>query len=424
MGRNIEGYKGAAILTFAMLKPAYGWASNFWRLGHSFDTIIDYFAAVDKTDSLVFAEYALDRFRKTNGHWYDDYGWWGLAALRASQHADLFGQHTGDFKEIALKCWNFMHAGQVSDMKVDCCKDENVHMSGAPNVWANGQKDKKHFGDLEPLFPDGVWNCDWKWSENKDEDPCYCVPIYEEGRYWARDALGGFQNTVTNALYLALASRIYTIVKSSQTSAIYEYVFLDKWFKNSDSLLIDVSERDDELKLARAVARERVPSYKNGHTPWGYKPEMAWAGDQGALLSSLIDYMALVKEEETLQEIQELCKQLILGTKAYLMDEQTGLLRDWWNPQDSDNAPPGGDADDYRTGSGVFWRFLVHVCKRDAKLKALIKADDYQDFIAKNADAACSYIPGEELPFDETVIVMTNKLATLVAAIELLDPGM
>lgn len=419
---DIQSYRNAAITTFAQLKTNYGWAGNFWRLGHSFDTIIDYFELVDDTDALLFgSEYALRAFEKFSGHWYDDYGWWGLAALRASQRPKLFGPNVGAFGGVARRCWTFMRTGDTGGMTVDC--SGAVKMAGAPNVWTQAQKSpdyKDHFARMEPRKGGGVWNCDWRWSADRNKDSCYCVPDWGA----AKDGLGGFQNTVTNGLYLALAARINKIV-NAYTDAQTEYGFLTDWFAYKEpklSLLAPLGRTGD------VYVRERVGVYANDVPVYGYRDDCAWTGDQGVMLSALVDYMALVSDDAVKTKIREICKHLIWGTKRYLGGTD-GVLREWRNPSDlspdGKEKAPGDDFWDYATGSGVYMRFLTHVYRLDPALKALIEDKDVTDdavkqqpLIAANADSI-ELFP-KNLGIEELVVVLTNNLAKLIAAIVML----
>ena len=425
MTADIQSYRNAAITTFAQLKTNYGWAGNFWRLGHSFDTIIDYFEVVDATEAALFAgEYALPAFKKFEGHWYDDYGWWGLAALRAAQRPNLFGQHIGAFDGVARRCWNFMRTGDTGDMKV-ICKDV-VKMAGAPKVWAQSQagSEKSRFEELKPRFPGGVWNSDWNWSNGDKDAPCYCVPIYEENKFWANDSLGGFQNTVTNGLYLALAARINKIL-NAYADAQTEYDFLQKWFdyKAPKGSLLAPQGRTGDVYV-----RERVSEYDDGSRVYAYRDDCAWTGDQGVMLSALVDYMGLVSDETLKSKIREICKRVIWGTKRYL-GGAGGVLREWRNPYDigpdGKERAPGNDFWDYSTGSGVYMRFLTHVYRTDPELKAVIEDRDVTDddvkqqpLIAANADSIDLF--PKNLGTEELVVVLTNNLAKLIAAMVML----
>ncbi len=421
MSDEVERWRSMAFSSFALLSKWYKWGGNYWQLGHAFDTMIDYFDVVDRTEAAVSAEIVIDRFQKTEGYWYDDFGWWGVACLRASQRDDLFGAaRAAQFKTIALKCWNFMNSADRGDMEI-ICWDTGI-MRGAPNVWRGYDS---RFAELEPRVDGGVWNRDWKWSTMAD--PCYCVPIYRSPKnFFAKDGLSGFQNTVTNALYLALASRINKTI-NVVNEAHREYNFLSKWLHlqdaDADPLLYDLGP---DKGNARAVVRERVTAYKKRpnqplYDVWAYRPQLAWAGDQGLMVSALVDYMEAFGQRD---DLTNLCKSVIRGSIFYLTDHRPdsdtkGLLLNWWDPDPNNhNSPPGGDAGNYVTGSGVFWRCLLHAFRKNPQLKALIKESG--DFIRTNANAPAHFAQDDRGPIDDMVVVHANDLGRAVAGMEFL----
>src|SRR5712675_565291 len=131
-----EKFKAAARTTYGLLKTAYAQSDNFWRLGHSFDTVVDYFAHVDKSDANAFASIAIQQYNSWQGDWYDDFGWWGIAGLKAAQ-SSLFGGNEPVFRTIALQCWAKM-------------------FENAPYGWERSQEPYKT--KYVPLLPRGVWN--------------------------------------------------------------------------------------------------------------------------------------------------------------------------------------------------------------------------------------------------------------------------
>jgi len=83
----------SAQTVYAALKAQWETYSNYyWQLGHSFDTIIDYFAFIDGSDAANFSQIAQQGHQSSLGSacWYDDFGWWGISALKAAQHPKLF----------------------------------------------------------------------------------------------------------------------------------------------------------------------------------------------------------------------------------------------------------------------------------------------------------------------------------------------
>ena len=449
---SIADYRKAADDCFAKFSFLYRWSGNFWRLGHSFDTAIDYLAEKGQpSPAIAFARDVLNAFEDTRGHWYDDYGWWGLAASRAMARAPLFGTDlTGKFQFVRDKCWAFMDKGDVGDMAIECCKAQHpsngVTMAGAPNVFEQARKvpngdPGKLYDLLAPRFPGGVWNCDWSYTINsynipqmKWAEPCFCLPIYDlsnPNRQWAKDGLGGFQNTVTNALYYNLAARVGAAAEAKRA-----YGFFDAWIKASDGPdddgLIHSWKNNDGHVVG--FIRERVPAYKSPkENVWAYRPKLAWAGDQGLVVAAFADYLQANPNDNDLRNLLQIrTAALLRGALYYIAAKRKdgtgalvpgGRLRDWWDPNNP-NAP-GGDPSNYHTGSGVFWRSVKYAYDVDGGFKLLIPAiAGFKDFLAFNADAACDSA-GQSLPEhvrspDEALIAVTNDLATLMAGIHIL----
>ena len=86
MMADADDFREPAKRTYVDLKEAWEQkGSDFWRLGHSFDSVIDYLATVDRTEASDFAELALTKYLEGGGAWYDDFAWWGIAGMRAAQ---------------------------------------------------------------------------------------------------------------------------------------------------------------------------------------------------------------------------------------------------------------------------------------------------------------------------------------------------
>jgi hypothetical protein len=138
---NGDDFRAAAKQTYALLKPAFAAEERkyYWRLGHSFDTVIDYFATVapDTHEADTFAELANEKYKAGGGYWYDDFAWWAIASLKAARRGNLFPRNWTLFAKIPLDLWQ----------EID---------SNAPYGWAKA--DQAKFAAYEPLFDGGVWN--------------------------------------------------------------------------------------------------------------------------------------------------------------------------------------------------------------------------------------------------------------------------
>lgn len=378
MSADTDRYRAAALRDFALLKPLFARNRHFWRLGNSFDTIIDYFGFVDGSEAKVFADCALDRFQRTSGHAFGDLGWWGIAALKAAQRPNLFRGVVSRFKDMAGGAWRTM-------------------ADNAPRVWARA--DQKKYADFAPRFEGGVWNADW--TEN-------CNPLTPQ------DGLRGIQNTTTNGLFLVFSARLgWTGRADCQQAANRQYAFLKQWFEAKtppDRLLAPATDGGDGV-----FVRERVSAYASGAPIPGYRPSLAWSGDQGLILGGLIDRMIL--EPTAYTELARQVRTILRGVREYLFDSGGIILP--WRDRDGLGAP-GGKVDDYLTGPGVFMRYLLYAYRANPDLRTFLKQVGYPEVVQANAERACDPL---ELGTDDdrALVLLTNNLATLTAAVVMLE---
>jgi hypothetical protein len=332
----------------------------YWVLGHAFDTLLDCLhlcRPLDDKDQPSnwkdLAHMALDKLHWLDGKpppdchekpkpkyyaqgesWYDDSGWWVVASLKAYLLAkDLgWGEYQEDFRKLCLAKWARF--------------DDN-----APKVYDTSGK----AGDgLDPLYPGGVWNSTWP---NSPADQCCtdrCDPRTSN--------LGGFQNTVTNMLYLVCAERLCQahgdgFIAPDAGRADRELKFLSDWFK-PDRAKVDPLLNRFAGEKGPVVVRERVTAYNNGSRPKDYDPEQAWTGDQGILLGGLIERADRVKDEAA--TLLRFATDLIDGALLYNNDGN-GMLLNWPLKLDA----PGGAGDAYSTGFGVFMRYLTRALDND-----------------------------------------------------------
>jgi hypothetical protein len=377
-----------AMLAYSYLKGRFQANSNFWKLGHSFDTIIDYFLLGSdySTDASDFGSIAVAAYGRSKGCWYDDFGWWGIAALRASQHPKIFGVDSPpSFKKITNFCWQTM--------------DDN-----APYVWDNNGSNPA-YKVLQPRFQGGVWNRDWSRPDGcggAGAPPG--IPRVCGGDNTQAHNLPGIQNTVTNGLYLVLASRLGQLDKANR-----EYGFLNEWFNVQDpaqSLL-------NRLEYG-VLVRERVGTYGGeGYLPvCGYDHTLAWAGDQGLILGGAVE-MASVGPDP--QASLKLAQDIAWGVKLASQYCNGGILQAWVSGD-------GGDPSDYLTGVAVYMRYLLYAYQNNPSMQSYLKDTGYVDFVCKNA----SEINEDRLQADnvwdpanpdKVLVYLTNDLAILVAAI-------
>ena len=196
---------------------------------------------------------------------------------------------------------------------------------------------------------------------------------------------------------------------------------MHKWFafdldRDPDRALMYFYDDDRE----KAVVRERVSSFLSGEMDRpgeGYRSDLAWTGDQGLILGGLVDRMRIVPSGSAEYEaLLGIARQILAGTMDYLVDtepDKRGILLPW-RPGDA----PGGDDPDYRTGIGVFMRYLLYAYQNNTDLKSDLRQENAQVFVRANAEYV---VHNSDRPQSEDRVVnLTNNLATLVAAVGML----
>jgi hypothetical protein len=113
-------YGSAARETFEALKNLYASNDNlppeeqvsFWKLGNSFDTMIDFLDTIDDSSAHEVAQMAVTQLNASlkhitggyDGAWFDDFGWWSVATGRALQKP-FFKQDAAPLQHILEQCW-------------------------------------------------------------------------------------------------------------------------------------------------------------------------------------------------------------------------------------------------------------------------------------------------------------------------------
>jgi hypothetical protein len=180
---------------------------GFWHAGNSLDIFMDYLGRAkpqdykktaaqlaeeavtifkdmtfDKTTGVDPTQYPLDQPPLT-GCWWDDYGWWGIAFLKAYQlTSDVRHLH------VARVCWHFMEAGG------------------------------RHYAGNNPIAEKGgTWN-----HSPQDTDP-------------------GIQNVVTNGVFLILSARLSKQMGDKQyhDGARAQYDWFDYQLKHGAKYFVD-----------------------------------------------------------------------------------------------------------------------------------------------------------------------------------------
>ncbi len=386
-----EDLKTAAERTYRSLKAVFEKDRNYWRLGQTFDTVIDYLliAHLNDGEAGAFGKLALECYAASKGSWYDDYAWWAIANLRASQNKPLFGEDTAQFYTYSLDCWK--------------------RMVPASTIWEKA-KTAPNLQAAKPAVEGGVWNHGYDVADNGIYNPLNP----------AGDCLAGYQNTVTNALYLVISARLARQAApgdSSYREAMErEYHFLQSWFTMArpgfDPLLNVYADTKD-----KAVVRERVSCYDSGSKLRGYVSNLAWTGDQGLIIGGLVERMEIVKKADPSYPFMlSVVRQILAGVMEYLAVD--GVLLPWWPDPAIGTCPkkPGGDPEDYRTGIAVFLRYLLHVKRLDNEdLQGAVAP--YAAFVLKNAKRVIQSPSSSEGNVDAVMVNLTNDLGILTAAL-------
>ncbi len=369
-------------------------AGNIWRTTWALDTLTNYFLAVDSSNAASFAQSLLTNslLDATNGFWWDDYGWDGIACERAALALPLAIATRSTFIENAINCWCYMHGpgwkiGGEPNFTVpypDICNwktllDQKKGDLGAANVFEYWQKNNSptYWADLKPRFtPGGIWNT--------TDAPAQ--PTAKMNACGAVQELAGLQNTVTNATYTLLSNRLlalsvqpayahYFESKRVNTQEIYlagarQLRWFLSWFQSAipnASLLYDINPAFPDTSI---LIRERAPMMANGQWSAGYCHTLGWMGDQGLMIgalreSSLATHPAHPGERPD-AALAATFGAIINGVMRSAWSKSgyttsTAVLRPWVQysgGQGTYDSYPAGDDADYQTGPAVFCSYL------------------------------------------------------------------
>jgi hypothetical protein len=388
-------YQGPAINNYSALLKQCGStspASSFWRIGNTFDTMMDYIATIypntaDQLVQAVVAQYELGLTKidgGIDGAWFDDFGWWSAATLRALR---WFGSRPQPKLQVIFdQCWP-------------------RYMANAPFVWERRGSSK--FDKYRPAVDGGVWNAYWdgtppQWKGPKNGNP-------SDGH------LIGIQNTVTNALYLMTAHRAGRTDPNSRKAAESEQKFLFTWFEEAEDPLWWKIDANSGLVL------ERVGHFANGvKAPFspgpcpapckGFHTDWAWSGDQGLILGCLVDIINATAPNFRGPLITR-ARELIAGVGKNMTDK--GVVQPWT----ASGCVPDCDMGDYGTGPGVYWRNILYAWNNAPDLQPDFKHANFRTILKASADAVVN-APTDptKVPFD----TLSNQLSVLLAAYKIL----
>lgn len=464
-------------------------SENYWQLGCVFDTLLDYMAEAVKADpsesstatQLVSATWAkLSTLKKKEstgyyGYWYDDYGWWGIAANKSTmkEYSPFFKNEfrtdangnviteADNFKDFANYCWSTMING----------KNDGLHF-GADNVW--DKCDQTFFARVAPKFSGGVWQYDIfkeKRAANLEDNQTNSNPstpvniILKDGKYsiistadldakveaykkahpdepdtsfgniislieneenetiYTACGLGPFQLTVVNGLYLILGLRMGNNTSKAASNKVFSFI--------KDWVNVDEKGVNPLIHKTLKLASERISCYKNNDAVYNYHADHFWGGDQGLLIGGMVDFIKNNPDSPDVKTALDIVDQIIEGVCTNM--QKDGKVYPWYpvdyvSPTDLTHpqpAPAPMEIWDYPGGSGIFMRYLLYAFKQNESLRSDILNNKHgvRDFIINSANACQEgTLPSIQNGMAaDNLWDWQNQLAVLTMAIHLLD---
>ena len=210
---------------------------NFWQVGCTFDTVLDYFRTLEDANQLRpldevlrtrLIEHAITGYQNgiigISANWYDDWCWWGIAAAKAFDPAyeKGFGDKADTFRTMALNLWDLVDKGDYAPVAYSIPGSVWQNSASIPN---NGRFTAQMLADRARLHAGtrNVWSLivhgrDGVPSERNKEDYAYfttpvpdvwAVPRFEGGcwqydmsveNFPAGDGTGSSPNPSNSAL--------------------------------------------------------------------------------------------------------------------------------------------------------------------------------------------------------------------------------
>jgi hypothetical protein len=373
----------------------------FWRTGNTLDACVRFLVAAQQAwgpnDSQVqdakknfqsLAQGSFQVFRDgyngdsgkgfTPGDWWDDYGWWGIAALSAYENFDAVFTPPVNPKP---DCY------AEGDVSKDCCLQFAVDSWTVMTVYAWLKANADNTGP-KPTVAGGCWN---NYYDEKDPDS------------------GGVENTITNVLYLTLSARLYLATAGQEkwkaqnqeflNSACASYRWFGEWFINR-GILDSRSPMPDQLiywLLERPVSSGSDFNQK-GKPP--YTPKQKWSGDQGVFFGGLAGILQMQDAIADNPDIQALSADLQKAGRKYTALEYAAYLlarlaqgSSWlftYDPFVLHEAVFSSDlinsySADYATGKGVLMRYISEV------KPVLDPTINFQQYIVDSANAIINH---------------------------------
>ena len=187
----------------------------------------------------------------------------------------------------------------------------------------------------------------------------------------------GVKNTVTNALFFLLSTRIYRLALEEKITdneiylemAYRQWRWFESWFKLEQYSYLQKVVSGGVLVHERPIAFFDGSDYKETtHPTW--EKGWVWSGDQGMLLAALIDMLAIKNNVETWviknkidqdfkvndfeNTVNTYIDLLSKGIEMALIGKADGIIRE--APFHANFGPEFGN--DYLAGRGIMMRYL------------------------------------------------------------------
>jgi hypothetical protein len=355
--------------------------------------------------------------------WYDDWSWWGIAASKAfdPDYEEIFGDQLGFFQSAAMDLWGLVDEGDFpavadsipanvwANSALQCGTTQfsssmlsarsDLH-TGTRNAWALIQRGAQGLGTYRqnadyahfttqtpdqwaaPRFSGGCWQYDLStWAFYCNDGPDWTDPDP------ATQTLGVFQVTLMSGLYLSFCCGLIAAAErkaaENKSGGAWDRLQSADTYRQSAGEVVGFLTSWLELpqpdSLATAfpqglLVHERTPTYAelDGSYPplQGYYPNAYWAGDQGLIMGALKQYEQLAGAASP-ANLDSYVASLLTGVFYNMPSSQ-------WSPPNavgpyldlSGTSPISGDPNDYESGSGIFWRYVMRCCRLDPAFAA------------------------------------------------------
>lgn len=233
---------------------------RFWMAGNTVQVAIDYLVQTGQSDNVGYMKDALDFFDvivknnnpdpnnwKNDGIWVDDYGWWGIALIKAYEYSSVLGYDKdsvlkGRIAKRVKDCWMAMHAAWDPTRVPN--DDPKINIFGGINNSIKGVNDQIKLAGRNCVTNEVYWLLSLLMARVMN-DKSYLDPATDESALF---------NAAINANILSRVD------------------------------MINGQQDDTDLVLERFKG---VPNYTNPKVD-----NLVWTGDQGLFIGASIENVA------------------------------------------------------------------------------------------------------------------------------------